>query len=467
MDINKNEFGKIPPQSIEAEDSLIGSLINNPEAYFDICNIVKTESFYKDSSKCIFDAISILAKNNEPIDLVTVTTKLKSLKKLDTIGGAFHLTELSSKYSFSYNYEHHAKIIQQKYIQRELIRIGYEIMNTAYDDTVDLIEHLSFAQNSIENIDKFTIDEGLNTLELATKTIEEIEIECEDVKKGKVAGVPCGLTELNSALGGFKKRSFIILGARPGEGKTTHALNFAVSAAKAGFWVNFYSYEMGSSDLFKIMIAGVSGVNRSKIRDGRVEENDWNLINATLEEINTLPILWYDDPDISISQIKSNTRKNKLKDKCDMVIVDYLQLMPVEEKNMNREWQISDISRKAKRIAKSMDIPVIALAQLNRDVERRSTPEVYNSDLRESGSLEQDADVIIFLYSEKDENGVAYQRFMKISKHRNGKTGIFKYSTNAEMTKIFDAENDYVGYEQIDEEYIDINKNIEPMDNPF
>lgn len=461
MEHKNAEIVKLPPQAIDAEKALLGSLLNIPEAYYEVYNIVKPESFYKEEHKIIFDAINQIVNKNNPIDLITVTTKLKSLEKLEEIGGAFYITDLSTNHAFSYNYEHHAKIIQQKYIQRKLIQIGNEIMNRAYDETVDLIEHLSFAQNAIEDIDKFTINNGFETLEIATKAIEEIEKECNDVKNGKISGIPCGLFELNKAIGGFKKRSLVLLGARPGEGKTTHALNFAVTAAKAGFWVNFYSYEMGSTDLFKIIMAGNSGVNRSKIRDGRVEESDWDLINNNLEDINNLPIIWYDDPEINVSQIKANTRKNKLKGKCDIVIVDYIQLMPVEDKKANREGQISDISRKLKRTAKSMDVPVIALAQLNREVEKRNTPEVYNSDLRESGSLEQDADVILFLYSNKDEKGQKLEQFMKISKHRNGKVGVFEYDTNEEMTKIFDKAADY------ESEYIDISSRIETDTNPF
>lgn len=460
--ISDTELGKLPPQAQDVEMALLGTLITTPESYMQIASIVKAESFYNEANKIIFKAIDSLNQKNKPIDLMTVTRQLMADGTLDAIGGALYVTQLSVASSASYHYEHHARIIQQKYIQRELIRISYEIANRAYDESEDVGELLAYAQTSIEQVDKFTVNEGKFSQKVASDTIDEISEECKTFQEGKTPGVPSGLFDLNKAIGGWKAPYFVVMGARPGEGKTTVALHFAITAARAGFWVNFYSYEMTANDLFKILIAGASDVNRTHIRDGNLDSSEWALINISLDEISDLPIIWYDNPDITATQIRANTRKNKLKSQCDLIIADYIQLMPVEDKKANREAQVSDISRNLKRTALSQKVPIIALAQLNREVEKRSSPEVFNSDLRESGSLEQDADVILFLYSQKDEEGKPIERFMKISKNRRGLVGIFEYMASKEMTRIYDIDKDH--------EYTDYAEPVHqftPQDDPF
>ena len=257
-------------------------------------------------------------------------------------------------------------------------------------------------------------------------------------KNGEPTGIDTGLNELNRAVGGWKSPYLVVLGARPSTGKTTLALNFAVTAARNGFCPNIYSYEMAATDLFKIALAGETGVNRTAIRDGRLNTDDWATINHGLGRICQLPILWYEDPDIRASQIRANTYKNKKAGKCDLVIIDYLQLVPPEDKRMTREQQISEISRILKRITTKLKVPVIALSQLNREVEKRSDPETFPSDLRESGSLEQDADIILLPYNVLDMDGEIEQRVLKIAKNRRGKVGKIKFRANVDMTKIED-----------------------------
>jgi len=440
IDVINSQYGKIPPQAIDLENSVLGSIISEPENFPEITGILKEESFYKENNRLIFSMLSEMYFKSIPIDLLSITQYLRDFDNLEKIGGALYITQIFNSCEYAGNVFYHARIIQQKFIQRELIRIGIEISNKGYDDSEDISDLLDYAQKSIENIDQFSVNEGKNSKQVATEAINEISEDCQKVKCGKQTGIPTGFLDLNKATGGWKSPYFIILGARPGEGKTTMALHFAITAAKAGFWVNFYSYEMIATDLFKIAISGESGVNRTDIRDGYVSDEDWKNINTSLRGLTDLKIIWYDNPDIKTSQIRHNTRKNKLKGKCDFVIVDYLQLMPAETKTNSREQVVSDISRSLKKITTGEKIPLIALSQLNRDVEKRPNPEVFLSDLRESGALEQDADLVMFQYSTKDEELKPIDRFLKIAKQRRGNIGIIKYRANVQMTKMFDKE---------------------------
>ena len=432
------QYGKIPPQAIDVEEAVLGALILENDAFDKISDILTPKSFYRDEHQKLFNEIELLHKADKRTDLIIITNELKNKGLLDQIGGVMKLMEYANKVSSAAHIEFHARIIKQKFIQREIIRISSEIQALAYDDTQDVSDLLTFIDSEIDLLNNGMngSDEGKSSKEVAKNAIKEIEEDYKKAKANELSGIPTGFYELNKATGGWKSPNFIILAARPGVGKTSLMLKFAITAAKAGFWVNIYGYEMLSEDLFRIILSGEADINRSNLRDGRLEEYDWIKINNCIGKLEHLPIIWYDKSDIKSGKIKTNTKKNVKDGKCHMVFADYLQIIPPEDDKKNREEQISKISRNLKSITTQCKIPVMALAQLNRDIEKRSNQEPQLSDLRESGSLEQDADIVIFPYIDGQEETKQFR--LKIAKHRRGKRGDFEIKANEDMTRFCD-----------------------------
>lgn len=433
------ELGKLPPQATEIEDAVLAAVLLEKEAYSNISGIINSESFYKQSNIEIFNAVEQLHQQNKVIDLLTVTDYLKKIGKLDEVGGPLYISQLTTKIASAVHVEYHARIVQQKFIQREIIRLSSEALTKSYDEDFEDIDELIFEFISkMESLgDKSTID-GLMSDTVSYNAIKEIETDCEKALRGETPGITTGFKFLNESIGGWKAPNFVVLGARPSVGKTTEALHFAINAAKEGYWVNFYTYEMVSTDLIKIIMAGESNINRSDIRDGKISAEEFDLLTQYANEIRNFPIIWYDNPNIKASHIRSNTFKNKRTGKCDIVIIDYLQLIPAENSSDNRERQISVISRILKMITTSIKVPVIALSQLNRDIEKRKDSQPQLSDLRESGSLEQDSDIILFSWVEKDDDDNVIERWNKIAKNRRGKVGLFQIWDDGQMSKLFD-----------------------------
>lgn len=427
-------YGKVPPQAIDLEEAVLGALILENDAYDKVCDIISVRSFYKEEHQKIYEVIEELHKSDKRTDLMIITNELRNKGLIEQIGGIMVIMQLSSKVANAAHIEFHARIIKQKFVQREIIRISTQIQTLAYDDTQDVSDLLTLMENELDLLNNGMngSDEGRTSKEVAKSAIKEIEQDYLKYKSGKLSGIPTGFYELDKATGGWKSPNFIILAARPGVGKTSLMLKFAVVAAKAGFWVNLYGYEMLSEDLFRIILSGEANINRTNLRDGKLSECDLNSINNAVGKLEDLKILWYDKSDIKSGKIKTNTKKNVKDGRCDIVMADYLQIIPPEEEKTVREQQISKISRNLKQITTINKIPVMALAQLNRDIEKRSSPEPILADLRESGSLEQDADIIIFPYV--DEQTMR----LKIAKHRRGKRGDFEIKANEDMTRFWD-----------------------------
>lgn len=426
-------YGKVPPQAIDTEEAVLGALMLEEDAYLKVSHIIDEISFYKEEHKKILLAIKFLNTSGKQIDLLTVTQRLKDSGQLDEVGGPLYITQLTSRVASATHIEHHARIIQQKFIQRELIRIGSELTNDSFDDSQDIEEIIEGLKGKLIEIDNYSIGQNSGKLQsfVLQKAIREIELDCAEQLLGHSPGITTGLCDLNRMTGGWRNSNLVILASRPGVGKTSLALHFALSAAKAGKWVNFYGLEMSDSDLMRIVLSAESGVNRTSIKDGKLTDSDWMKIDKSLAEFENLPIIWNDFSGITANYIRSLTAKHRKAGRCDLVIVDYVQLITVADKKVNREQQIADISRTLKKTALSENVPIIALAQLNREAEGKK-PEL--SHLRESGSLEQDADIVIFPWIE-DRN---YK--VTIAKNRRGKVGTIQIQPNSEMTKFFDIE---------------------------
>jgi replicative DNA helicase len=430
-------LGKIPPQAIDVEEAVIGALMLEREAYQTVQAILRTECFYKEEHKKIFTVIKELASKGNPIDLLVVTQALKNRGELDEVGGPLYITQITSRVASAAHIEYHVRIITQKYLQRELGLIGSRLISASYDDNEDIETILSNHKMNISEIEGYSLSSnaGGSQAEVCRNAIVEIEKDCQTFKEGKIPGITTGFRELDYSTGGWRATNLIVLAARPGVGKTSLALHFAINAARAGSWVNFYSLEMKKEDLFRILLSGESGVNRSDIRDGTLNDPDWILINKAVKRLENLPLTWYDYAGITPAQIKSNTAKNRKKGKCDLVIVDYLGLVTPTDKRAIREQQISEMSRTFKGIALNENIPFIILSQLNREASNEK-PQLHH--LRESGAIEQDADIVIFPYRKKEGNSF----IITVAKNRRGANGSFEILANDDMTVFGDMPYD-------------------------
>lgn len=432
---NQNDFlGKIPPQDLDMEQAVLGALMLEADAIHKISPILTSNSFYNPNHGKIFECVKSLANEGKPIDLLTVTHALKEKKQMEEVGGPLYITQLTSRVASAAHIEHHARTIQDLFGLREAIKTGEELILEAYEPGADIEDVISLAKQRFSVIEDSSLgsNTGQSHSNVIRETIREIEKDCIQVKDGKQPGITTGFKILNNATGGWRNTNLIVLAARPGVGKTSLALHFAINAARSGKWVNFYTLEMKSSDLMRILISGESSVVRSNIRDGKLSQNDWKIIHNSINDFENLPIIWNDCAALTSSQIRSNTIRNRKAGKCDIIIIDYLQLIKPLDKKVPREQQISEITRTLKEIALSENIPIICLSQLNREAST-GKPQLHH--LRESGAIEQDADIVLFPWRHEDDN-----RFcLSIAKGRNGILGDIEIFANGEMTRFRDA----------------------------
>lgn len=460
-----NELIKIPPQVVNIEESLIGALLVEPDFFSEIAGIIKTESFYSDANAIIFETIKKLASTGLSFNVMIVSNELKNSGNLDRAGGIVRVTELAANGSFNADVQFYAKLITEAFVRRQMIAVLADLSNKCYENDEDvetLIFALQKASNELEtNFD--CVDSGSTTKEVAKETLDEIYSDYEKAKNNQSAGINTGFAKLNQLIGGFKPATFIILAARPGIGKTSVALHFVTTAAKSGKYVNFFTFEMTKPQIFKILIAGEGNIDRTNIRDGKLDDFELKKIDRAIRYLEDLPILW-NSRRMNIAQLKSAIRKNVRRGKCDMVVIDYLQLIDSTDKRMIREQQIAEISRELKGLSLEFKIPVIALSQLNRLAETE-VPQLRH--LRESGAIEQDADNVIFIYKEVDGEMNEQSYSLINAKARNGSTGIFEIWHNDQMTRFGNAgeNHDYVDFEFISNSHFKPNYNLD--DDPF
>ncbi len=393
------DLGRVPPQALDMEEAVLGALMLEKEAVITVLDILKPESFYKEAHQKIFKAIINLSAKDSPVDLYTVTEELRATGELDNVGGPLYLTQLTSKVVSAANVEYHARIVAQKYIQRELIRVSSEIQARSFDDTYDITELLDFSEDSI-----FQIAEGNIKREVAPikEVIKEAISEIEEAGKREDAlvGIPSGFTKLDRLTSGWQKSELIIIAARPSMGKTAFALTMARNMAiDHGKKVAIFSCEMSAIQIVNRLIISETDIPAQKIKNGRLTEEEWRHLDSRIKKLMQAPIFIDDTPAITITELRAKCRRLMSQHKLDIVIIDYLQLMTGPQNSGSREQEVSNISRSLKSIAKELDVPVIALSQLNRSAELRGgykKPQL--SDLRESGAIEQDADMVVFIH---------------------------------------------------------------------
>lgn len=393
-------LGKLPPQAVDMEEVVLGAIMLEKNAFFEVISLLKSECFYKDNHQKIFQAAKKLFETNSPIDLLTVTAQLRKQGELEMIGGAYYLTELTDRVVSAANVKHHCMVIYEKYLQRELIRIGTETINDAYDDTTDVFELIDRNQSST-----YSLTANLNGKEV--KSIGDLgKKRLLDYRKTSInglTGLSSGFRSIDEITGGWQKKDFIIIAARPAMGKTAFALQVAKNAAlKTGSAVAIFSLEMSENQLTDRLISSETGVFQEKLLKRQLTPYDFDMLENSTVNLFESKIFIDDTSALSINTLRSKAVRLKQLHNIGLIVIDYLQLMEgaKDNRNGNREQEISKISRGLKSLAKDLDIPVIALSQLSRAVENRPghSKRPMLSDLRESGSIEQDADSVMFLY---------------------------------------------------------------------
>ena len=446
------ETGKLQPQAIDLEEAVLGALMLEKNAITIVADILKPESFYKEQHVLIFQVIKDLFSSAEPIDILTVTAELRKRGQLEIVGGAYYITSLTNRVASAANIEYHARIIAEKFIQRELIRISTEIQREAFEEGTDAFELLDSAERKLFEVSQGNIKKDYKQMNYVIKeTIRDIE-ELKDKEDG-LTGITSGFTKLDRITSGFQKSDLVIIAARPAMGKTALVLSIARNASlnsekpKA---IAIFSLEMSSKQLVTRMISGEAEITGEKLKKGTLAEHEWHQLNTKIARLNEAPIFIDDTPALSVFELRSKCRRLKEQHNVELIIIDYLQLMRGDDtnnKNGNREQEVSYISRSLKGLAKELDVPVLALAQLSRASEKRGTTAIpMLSDLRESGSIEQDADMVMFIYRPEYYGISAYEdgtptkgiAELHIAKHRNGEVGKVHLRFVSEITKFKD-----------------------------
>jgi replicative DNA helicase len=457
LELGTMMFGKVPPQAKDLEEAVLGAIMLEKNAFDVVIEILKPECFYVEANQRIFRAMQGLQQKNSPIDLLTVVEELKFREEIDLIGGPYYVTKLTNAVVSSANIEAHARIVLQKFIQRELIRISGEIIGDAYEDSTDVFDLLDDAETKLFEITNNHLRKDYASIDtVLVKTIQRIE----DLRtrQDEITGVPTGFSILDHITYGWQPSDLIILAARPSVGKTAFALNLARNAAlhpTKPTVVGFFSLEMSAGQLVQRILSAESEIWLEKIARGRLEEHEMKqLYKKGIERLASAPIHIDDTAALNIFELRAKCRRLKNKHNVGLIIIDYLQLMSGagENRNSNREQEISRISRDLKGLAKELQIPIVALSQLSREVEKRKEgnkmPQL--SDLRESGAIEQDADLVMFLYrpeyyditsNEMGESNKG-ETHVRIAKHRNGQLETIKLKALLHIQKFVEDDGD-------------------------
>lgn len=428
---------KMPPQNLQAEASLLGSLMLDKDAIIKVADVVHGDDFYAAKNKLIFDAILALYEKRDPLDVVTLSNKLETMGELENIGGATYLTSLVNGVPSAAHVENYAKIVAQKATLRRLISAANDIGSMAYDEDKPLDGLLDNAEQRLFDVSQKHLKQNFTSMkEVLAESFDRLDSLHKD--KGKLRGLPTGFRQLDNVLAGLQKSDLIILAARPAMGKSTFALNIAQNIAiKQGVPVGVFSLEMSKEQLVDRLLAAEAGIDSWRLRTGNLEDKDFEKLNKAMGVLAEAPIYFDDSGMLNVMEMRTKARRLQSEHDLGLIVIDYLQLMSGRNNGgENRVQEISEISRGLKGLARELNIPVLALSQLSRAVESRSPQIPQLSDLRESGSIEQDADVVMFIYRDEyyhpQDTEKPNTAEIIIAKHRNGPTGHVDLYFNAE-----------------------------------
>jgi replicative DNA helicase len=443
-------LGKMSPQAMELEEAVLGALLLEKDAFVAVSEIIKPECFYKEAHQHIYQAVFNLFGREQPVDMLTVTEELRKMAKLEEVGGAFFITQLTSRVASAAHIEYHARIIWQKYLQREMIRLSSGLQTKAYDDSVDVDDLLDEAENSF-----FLLSQG-NMKKDSVQINPVIKDAIDKIREASkrtdgLSGCPSGFTDLDRMTSGWQASDLVIIAARPAMGKTAFVLSMTKQMAldhKKG--VAVFSLEMSNLQLVNRLIVSETELPAEKIKNGNLTKQEWDQLDTKIARLIDAPIFVDDTPGLSIFELRAKCRRLKKQHNISIIIIDYLQLMTASGMNPgSREQEVSMISRNLKGLAKELNVPIIALSQLNRGVENRAGAEGKRpqlSDLRESGAIEQDADMVCFIHrpeyykitEDEQGNSLIGVGEIIIAKHRNGATGDVRLRFRSELARFED-----------------------------
>ena len=442
------DIGKIPPNDVEAEQAILGSMLTDKDSVMSAIEVLKSDDFYREDNKAIYEAICNLYSRSEPIDIITVKSELVANGKFESVGGLEYLAILPDKVPTTANVEQYIKIVEEKSLLRNLIRTANEIITLGYSQTEEVEDIMDMAERKIFDLLK---ERSKTTYTPIKDVLIETFAQIEKLynKSDVITGIPTGFIELDYKTAGLHNSDLILVAARPAMGKSAFVINIASNAAiRAGVPVVIFNLEMSKEQVANRILCSEAMVDSNKIRTGKIEEEDWSKLAGALGPISDAPIYIDDTPGISIMEIRAKCRKLKLEKNIGLVIIDYLQLVSASgKKNSSREQEISEISRSLKILAKELNVPVIALSQLSRAPEQRKDDHrPILSDLRESGAIEQDADIVMFLYRDDYYNENSEDKNIAeviLAKHRGGSTGTVKLAWLGNYTKFANLERRY------------------------
>lgn len=431
-------IGRIPPHSTGAENNALGILLVSSDLINLAVEMVRPEDFYNPVNATVYRAIMNLFTTSNPVDLITVTEELRRMGQLEQIGGVTYLAQLTSEVVTTLNIEYYLKIIKDKSILRKLIEGGTETVDLAFEDNENVSTVLEFAEKRLFDITQNATNKGLVELQKILNDSYH-DMEEKSMNPNALTGITTGFADLDNKLSGLQKSDLVLIAARPSMGKTALMVNIAVNAALRGkAKVAMFSLEMSENQLGQRMISSMSHVDLQKIISAKLDTEEWTKVTNGISVLGSLEIFIDDTAGISPMELKAKARRLKAKDGLDLIVIDYLQLMQMGYRTDNRQQEISEISRNLKAIAKELEVPVVALSQLSRAPELRGDKRPILSDLRESGAIEQDADVVMFLYRDEYYNSDTEKRNIGeviIAKHRNGPTGVVELAFLPQYTK--------------------------------
>ncbi len=435
------DMTRIPPHSVESEQSILGSILLDKDAMITVTETIRPDDFYKEAHKIIYECMIKLSNKNEPIDLITLTEELRRQGHLDDIGGITYITSLSTIVPTTSNVKYYADIVKEKSVLRKLIKASNDIINLGYDGSTKIEDVLDKAEKKIFDISQEKASDDFKSINSVLMDAYDM-IEHLYTNKTEMTGVTTGFTDLNKKINGMQRTDLLLIAARPAMGKTAFSLNLVQNAAlKGDASVAVFSLEMSKEQLVQRMLSSQSNVELSKLKTGKLGENDWPRIIDAMAVLSNAKIHIDDTPGIKISELRSKCRKLKIEQGLDLILIDYLQLMEGEGNNESRQQEISKISRSLKVIAKELNCPVVALSQLSRAPEQRADHRPMLSDLRESGAIEQDADIVMFLYRDEYYHPDSDRKNIGeviIAKNRHGETGAVELVWLGEVQKFAD-----------------------------
>ncbi len=429
------------PHNIEAEESVLGALLIDPDALFRVASFLRPDDFYVPKNGWIYQVILDLHERREPVDLVTLRDELEARGLLDEVGGVPYITQLVNTVPTAIHVEAYGRIVEEGAVRRRLISTASDIAQLAYQEQRDIDEVMDRAEQSLFNVSQRRIVREMAPIqEVIHQYYDRIEYLYDH--RDEPLGVPTGFVDLDKLLGGLQRSDLVIVAARPGVGKTSLCLSFARNAARMGKHVAIFSLEMSDEQVVQRMVSGETGIDAQRLRLGQLQEEEWPLFVQATGVLSELPIFIDDTPSISALQLRTKARRIHAEHGLDLIIVDYLQLMTSDMRVENRVQEVSYISRMLKGLARELELPLVAASQLSRAVEQRADKRPVLSDLRESGSLEQDADVVMFIYRDEMYNPDTEKQHIAdviVSKHRNGPTGVVQLFFRQHLAQFLDA----------------------------